>query len=258
MRAQEKNIRGFNLLELLVVIVIISIISAAAYPNFSSWRKEREVRTAATKIKNLFTNIYSQVQNGSFAFVQVEVKNEGGDLAVISKGLNMDTLTQRIRKVDKWNSDITTRCNADQTGTGYVDVPDGWDAAGATRAEKNDPWSVSNNLQVGFLSFDDIVVNFDGEIPGTICFSKDGTWYSADGEFESSNSIIEKLYICNGTSTITKCNVPGPFSPKPKYPIPDSEHKYVFEINWSRFGNVTMEKWNINKNEPEKSSWVIQ
>ena len=243
MRAQEKNIRGFNLLELLVVIVIISIISAAAYPNFSSWRKEREVRNAATKIKNLFTNIYSQVQNGSFAFVQVEVKNEGGDLAVISKGLNMDTLTQRIRKVDTWNSDITTRCNADQT----------WDEEGATRLSAKDPWSVSNNLQVGFLSFDDIVVNFDGETPGTICFSKDGTWYSADGEFESSNSIIEKLYICNGTSTITKCNVPGPFGPKPKLPIPDSEHEYVFEINWSRFGNVTMEKWNVKKGE-----WVEQ
>ena len=253
MRAQEKNIRGFNLLELLVVIVIISIISAAAYPNFSSWRKEREVRVAATKIKNLFTNIYSQVQNGSFAFVQVEVKNEGGDLAVISKGLNTDTLTQRIRNVEKWNNDITVRCDADQTGTGYADVPEGWDAAGATRLSAKDPWSVSNNLQVGFLSFDDIVVNFDGETPGTICFSKDGTWYSADGEFESSQSITEKLYICNGTSTITKCNVPGPFSPKPIYPIPDSEHEYVFEINWSRFGNVTMEKWNVKKGE-----WVEQ
>jgi len=57
MRAQEKNIRGFNLLELLVVIVIISIISAAAYPNFSSWRKERELRGAAEEIKNLFSNI---------------------------------------------------------------------------------------------------------------------------------------------------------------------------------------------------------
>ena len=250
MRAQEKNIRGFNLLELLVVIVIISIISAAAYPNFSSWRKEREIRNAATKIKNLFTNIYSQVQNGSFAFVQVEVTNEFDDLAVISKGLNMDTLTQRIRNVDDWNSDIKVRCDADQT----------WDAEGATREgeEEGDKWSVSNNLQVGFLSFDDIVVNLDSKESGTICFSKDGTWYSADGEFESSQSITEKLYICNGTSTITKCNVPGPFSPKPKYPIPDSEHKYVFEINWSRFGNVTMEKWNINKNEPEKSSWVIQ
>ena len=253
MRAQEKNIRGFNLLELLVVIVIISIISAAAYPNFSSWRKEREVRTAATKIKNLFTNIYSQVQNGSFAFVQVEVTNKFDDLAVISKGLNMDTLTQRIRKVDKWNSDITTRCDADQTGTGYVDVPDGWDAAGATRSDEDDPWSVSNNLQVGFLSFDDIVVNLDSKESGTICFSKDGTWYSADGEFESSQSITEKLYICNGTSTITKCDVTGPFIPKPENPIPDSEHEYVFEINWSRFGNVTMEKWNVKENE-----WVIQ
>ena len=120
MQAQEKNIRGFNLLELLVVIVIISIMSAVAYPNFSSWKSEREVRNAATKIKNLFTNINSQVQNGSFAFVQVEVTNEFDDLAIISKGLNMDTLTQRIRKVDNWNTDITVRCDPDQTGTGYT------------------------------------------------------------------------------------------------------------------------------------------
>jgi len=245
MRAQEKNIRGFNLLELLVVIVIISIISAAAYPNFSSWRKEREVRTAATKIKNLFTNINSQVQNGSFAFVQVEVTNEGGDLAVISKGLNMDTLTQRIRNVDKWNSDVTVRCDADQTGTGYIDVSDGWDSEGATIEVGESKWSVSNNLQVGFLSFDDIVVNFDSKESGTICFSKDGTWYSADGQFESDQSITEKLYICNGTSTITKCNVSSR--------VPSSTHKYVFEINWSRFGNVTMEKWNKKENE-----WVVQ
>ena len=237
MRAQEKNIRGFNLLELLVVIVIISIISAAAYPNFSSWRKEREVRTAATKIKNLFTNIHSQVQSGTFAFVQVEVTNKFDDVAVISKGLNMDTLTQRIRNVDKWNSDITTRCDADQTGTGYVDVPEGWDEEGATREE--DEWSVSNNLQVGFLSFDDIVVNFDSKGPGTICFSKDGTWYSADGQFESGKSITEKLFICNGTSTITKCNVPSG--------VPSLDHDYVYEINWSRFGNVTMEKWKKKK-----------
>ena len=227
MRAQEKNIRGFNLLELLVVIVIISVISAAAYPNFSSWRKEREVRTAATKIQNLFTNINSQVQNGSFAFVQVEVTNEFDDLAVISKGLNMDTLTQRIRNVDDWNSDIKVRCDADQT----------WDAEGATR--EGDKWSVSNNLQVGFLSFDDIVVNFDGKNSGTICFSKDGTWYSADGEFESSQSITEKLYICNGTSTITKCNVSSG--------VPSLVHDYVYEINWSRFGNVTMENWKKKK-----------
>ena len=93
MRAQEKNIRGFNLLELLVVIAIMSIISAVAYPSFSSWKSEREIRNAATKIKNLFTNINSQVQNGSFSFVQVEVTNEFDDLAIISKGLNMDAVS---------------------------------------------------------------------------------------------------------------------------------------------------------------------
>ena len=166
MQAQEKNIRGFNLLELLVVIVIISIMSAVAYPSFSSWKSEREARNAATKIKNLFTNINSQVQNGSFAFVQVEVTNEFGDLAIISKGLNMDTLTQRIRKVDNWNSDITVRCDADQTGTDYVGIPEGWDEEGATRDEGN--WSISNNLQVNFLSFDDIVENFGTKESGTI------------------------------------------------------------------------------------------
>jgi len=251
MRAQGKNIRGFNLLELLVVIVIISIISAAAYPNFSSWRKEREIRNAATKIKNLFTNINSQVQNGSFAFVQVEVTNEFDNLVVISKGLNMDTLTQRIRKVDKWNSDITVRCDADQTGTEYVDVAEGWDEEGAIRGESN--WSVSNNLQVNFLSFDDIVVNFDGKNSGTICFSKDGTWYSSDGEFESDGSITEAFYVCNGTSTITSCVVPPSNNPKPDFPIPDPKHEYVFEISWSRFGNVNMEKWN-----DKKSEWVAQ
>ena len=73
MRVLEKNIKGFNIIEILIVIVIISVVSAAAYPNFSSWRKERELRGAAEEIKNLFTNISSQVQRGLYAFVQVDI-----------------------------------------------------------------------------------------------------------------------------------------------------------------------------------------
>ena len=76
MRALEKNIKGFSFLEIIVVIAMISIISAVAYPNFNNWRKERVIRSAAIKIKSSINNINSQLQKGSYAFVQVDVMHE--------------------------------------------------------------------------------------------------------------------------------------------------------------------------------------
>ena len=75
MLVQEKNIKGFNVLELIVVLTIVGIISAVAYPNFSSWTKEREVRSGATKIKSFMKNIHSQTERGTFAYVQVLFNN---------------------------------------------------------------------------------------------------------------------------------------------------------------------------------------
>ena len=54
MQVQEKNIKGFNILELIVVLAIIGVISAAAYPKFSTWKQSREVRTDALKVKKIF------------------------------------------------------------------------------------------------------------------------------------------------------------------------------------------------------------
>ena len=222
MQVQEKNIKGFNLIELLVVIAIISVISAAAYPNFSSWKKAREVRGAAIKIKSLFTNINSQVQRGLYGFVQVEVKaTTTGEVEVISKGMKLSNLSSKINNSeDDWNTDQTLRCALVQD----------WDDEG----------NKSNKLEVNSLKFDDIAVNFEKK-SGTVCFSKDGSWYSTAEEFDSSGA----FYICEGKEI--KCDVKDNGDPN------DLDHDNLFALNWSRFGNITLEKWSKSKSE-----WILQ
>ena len=225
MRVQEKNIKGFNILELLVVIVIISVVSAAAYPNFSSWRKERELRGAAEEIKNLFSNISSQVQRGLYAFVQVDVKEDATDktLTITSKGMHMDTLMATARTED-WTTDMKIRCNHTQT----------WDDEGGPDNRK---------LEVAELIYDNVAINFSGStLRGTVCFSKDGTYYSTAGALETDPF----FYICRRSSTNTRCDVSDTG-------VPDEELDNVFAINWSRFGNITLEKWSKTKED-----WVLQ
>jgi prepilin-type N-terminal cleavage/methylation domain-containing protein len=222
MQVQEKNIKGFNLIELLVVIAIISVISAAAYPNFSSWKKAREVRGAAVKIKSLFTNINSQVQRGLYGFVQVEVTaTKTGEVEVISKGMKLSNLSSKINdSEDDWNTDQTLRCALVQD----------WDDEG----------NKSNKLEVNSLKFDDIAVNFEKK-SGTVCFSKDGSWYSTAEEFESSGA----FYICEVKEI--KCDVKEDGDPN------DLNQDNLFALNWSRFGNITLEKWSKSKSE-----WILQ
>jgi len=226
MQVQEKNIKGFNLIELLVVIAIISVISAAAYPNFSSWKKAREVRGAAIKIKSLFTNINSQVQRGLYGFVQVEVKaTADGEVVVISKGMKLSNIVKKINdSADDWNTDQTSRCALVQD----------WDDKGMAEGIK------SNKLEVSSLQFDDIAVNFEDK-SGTVCFSKDGSWYSTAKEFESSGA----FYICEVKEI--KCDVKEDGDPN------DLNQDNLFALNWSRFGNITLEKWSKSKSE-----WILQ
>ena len=106
MRALEKNIKGFNILELMIVIAIVGLISALSFPNIASWTKERETRNAAQKIITLMTNINSQVQRGKYGFVQVfvqDLKDEDDEtkqiVIVKSKGMKMNTLMTMVKKV---------------------------------------------------------------------------------------------------------------------------------------------------------------
>ena len=94
MQQQEKNIKGFNILELLVVLAIVGIISAVAYPGFSSWTKERKLNQAVERIQSLMKNILIQTERGTFAYVQVIFDNsDDSNLVVTSKGMTMQTLS---------------------------------------------------------------------------------------------------------------------------------------------------------------------
>ena len=234
MRAQEKNISGFSLFELLVVIVIVSIISAVAYPNFSSWKTERETRTAAVKIKSLIIGITAQVQRGLFAYVQVLVKEDSGTITVTSKGMNMDSLGEKIQDgTNVWNSDASSRCN--------IDSDTYWDEDG----------SISDKLEVQHLEFDDdILISFTSGV-GAVCFSKDGTWYGASGNFASETggdiSVDGSFFICSRTSSLSKCDV------KETDGEPNIDHDNLFAITWSRFGNVTLDKWSVRQDD-----WILQ
>ena len=98
MQVREKKTKGFTLLELLVVIAIIGILSAAVYPNFSSWIKERKVRQATVKIKNLISSINTQVQRGTYEFVQVRLIEDGSSVTIFTSGIGTTSLAVKKKR----------------------------------------------------------------------------------------------------------------------------------------------------------------
>ena len=135
----------------------------------------------------------------------------------------MDTLMATTRDTSSWTTDMDIRCSADQF----------WDDEGGPDNRK---------LEVAQLIYENIAINFSApKTDGTVCFSKDGTYYSAAGELETDPF----FYICRRSSTNKRCDVSDG--------VPDEELDDVFAINWSRFGNITLEKWSKTKED-----WVLQ
>ena len=189
MQQQEKNNnKGFNVLELLVVLAIVGVISAVAYPNFSSWNKEREVRQSVARISTLIKNILIQTERGTFAYVQVLFDNsDSSNLVVTSKGMTMQSLATKINDGDDiWNTDSKSRCN--------IADDDYWDTDLITTSDeiKNTAYS---------LNFEGVTTNFPGggiqEDIGAVCFARNGKFFEGAGTLAETSSIpYEFIYIC--------------------------------------------------------------
>ena len=244
MRTQDEKIKGFNLLELIVVVVIIGVISAIGYPKFSDWRLDRETRNSVIKIKSLIQGINAQVQRGQYAFVQVHIKEESDSLHVTSKGMKPAKLASLINdSTSTWWSDINSRCNTDETAY--------WD---------DDPHQGRNSIEVRQIVLDNIATTWTKKTVA-VCFGKNERWFSATSNFTSSppppkeeeeggglsmqsmlNSPSNQLIVCRRTSTQSQCDQADP-----------SASEQSFKIEWSRFGNVKLEKW-----DKRNGSWTLQ
>ena len=230
MRVQDEKIKGFNVLELLIVIAIIGVLSAVAYPNFSDWRKDRETRSDVVKIKSLIEGINAQVQRGQYAFVQVHVSEDDG-LIVASKGMKPKTLATLLNTGGSdWWVKPNERCNnVDQA---YWDEDPDPDRNQIIDLDK---------IEVRQITLDNVATTWR-EDKGAVCFGKNDQWYSGNGELVSSSGddvIVDSyLFICNRSRTRSQCDIDNVTGE------PTTEHDYLYVIEWSRFGNIKLEKWN--------------
>ena len=228
MLVQEKNIKGFNVLELIVVLTIVGIISAVAYPNFSSWTKEREVRSGATKIKSFMKNIHSQTERGTFAYVQVLFNNNEERLQLTSKGMTMQDLATLINDGDSdWNRFPEGRCDTLLDNYWSTDNAD-------------DDDDIKNFVFT--INLEDVTSNFDGD--GAVCFARNGKYFEASpGVFDSGASVpFQYIYVCRRASALGGvCLVPTGNATTKEEPF--ELMPYLRAVNFGRFGNFSTSKF---------------
>ncbi len=256
MRVQDEKIKGFNVLELLIVIAIIGVLSAVAYPNFSDWQKDRETRSAVVKIKSLIEGINAQVQRGQYAFVQVDVEEDDG-LIVTSKGMKPKTLATLLNDGESdWWVKPNERCKITEEAVFEAVDEEAEDADVKKPYWDEDPDPDRNQIidldkiEVRQIVLDNVATTWR-EDKGAVCFGKNDQWYSGNGKLVSSSggdvSVDSYLFICNRSRTRFLCDIDNSTGE------PTTEHDYLYVIEWSRFGNIKLEKWNKRDSE-----WIEQ
>ena len=249
MQMQQKKIKGFTILELMVVVIIIGLISAIGFLPFQSWRSDRLARAGAVSVSSVIQDIYSQVQRGHYSFSMFRVhsvtKSNETTWFISSYGMETENFTTLVRNKYKGTTlaefhVFEKRCKTDL----LFDSVNMWDDQGYPISSGD---KASKKLTVSSYEIDDKlsigVSGVDKLTEGTVCFSKDGSYYAAGGMFLSGTfggggdsaivggepSIREEMYVCTAESGADSCS---------------SSSENFYSITWSRFGNIDMQKLN--------------
>ena len=226
MPMQQKNIKGFTILELLVVVAIIAVISGVAIPQFANWSKERAVKNSAERIKDLAVSINSQVQRGLYGFAQFSIIPLADDegYSFQTNGMLMSNLATNISETDDWHQ-TSVRCKNEDAF---------WDHLGAS----------NNRAEVRSFNIDNVNTSIDNE--SGVCFSKDGSWFSSSGDLLDGEKNIEGMYICGDMSQ----DCPGTTGEGENATF---DMEFLYELSWTRFGNVKLERF-----DNKRKIWVVQ
>ena len=228
---QNQDIKGFTLLELLVVISLVAIISAVAYPNFSSWKKEREIRGATEKIAGMISNVATQTQRGNFSYSQFWVLPiQGQSTVFLNKRRKKNNFTSII------NSGATPTCRRVQRGH--------WDTLHTTT--KNIGGTIYSDYYEVYdpeSGIGSIEIATHLKLDSAVCFGTNGSYYKVvNGLSKGSNTNIN-LEGAPTANYIIICTLDNAKKYGHKCPRKSGLETPAYLVKWSRFGNVTKYKW---------------
>ena len=217
MELLQKRNKGFTLLELLIVLTIISVVSAIGLPNFNSWRSDRVVKAAAVKLSDLLTEVYNHTQGSAYPFTQVLINSKESEIVVTGHGMSTDQYSTVLYN----NNNSRPTC---EVGT------------------KSDAWS---DINIRPLRTDKVLFNFVDTVG--ICFSKRTSHYDLNTESTTweDDGVILCLKAIMTSNEFTECDKDDLERESTNYP--------AYQVEWSRFGNINMYKWNQSTND-----WILQ
>ena len=197
-----------------MVLALIGIVSAIGAPNFSKWKKSREVRVGVEKIFGMMNNVITQTQRGHYSYVQIEANFSTTPFQIITKGMKRETFSKRL------NQQLALDCG------------------------DSIPW---DNSKVEKFEADSVDLHVTSK--GAVCFSKDGSYYKLTGQLDNNDNIFiedkstakkDYIIICSKSDSVKNL---CPATDKIKKDQP------LYLIAWSRFGMINKFKWDYRSKE---------